>query len=108
MSEYLPGIIWLVVLLAVNAFFVLSGYLIAESRVRTTLVPYLWRRFLRIYPAFLVSLLVVAAVFAPLAAALEGTSLDVAAAAAALGITTWHLSISHDAGIASAMALAQR
>lgn len=36
---------------------------------------------------------------------LRGT---VAAAAAALGITTWHLSISHDAGIASAMALAQR
>lgn len=48
--------------------------------MRTTLVPYLWRRFLRIYPAFLVSLLVVAAVFAPLAAALEGTSLDVASA----------------------------
>ena len=47
---------------AVNGFFVLSGYLIADSRVRTTLVPYLWRRFLRIYPAFLVSLLVVAAV----------------------------------------------
>ena len=42
---------------AVNGFFVLSGYLIAESRVRTRLVPYLWRRFLRIYPAFLVSLL---------------------------------------------------
>jgi peptidoglycan/LPS O-acetylase OafA/YrhL len=66
---------------AVNGFFVLSGYLIAESRVRTTLVPYLWRRFLRIYPAFLVSLLVVAAVFAPLAAALEGTRFDLASAA---------------------------
>lgn len=66
---------------AVNGFFVLSGYLIAESRVRTTLVPYLWRRFLRIYPAFLVSLLVVAVVLAPLAAALEGTSLDLGSAA---------------------------
>ena len=66
---------------AVNGFFVLSGYLIAESRVRTTLVPYLWRRFLRIYPAFLVSLLVVAVVFAPLAAAIEGRPLDLASAA---------------------------
>jgi peptidoglycan/LPS O-acetylase OafA/YrhL len=66
---------------AVNGFFVLSGYLIAESRVRTTLVPYLWRRFLRIYPAFLVSLLVVAFVFAPLAAAIEGSSLDLGSAA---------------------------
>ncbi|WP_298589688.1 acyltransferase [uncultured Kocuria sp.] len=66
---------------AVNGFFVLSGYLIAESRVRTRLMPYFWRRFLRIYPAFLVSLLVVAAIFAPLAAAIEGTSFDLASAA---------------------------
>lgn len=66
---------------AVNGFFLLSGYLIAESRVRTGLVPYLWRRFLRIYPAFLVSLLVVAAALAPLAAAIEGTSFDLASAA---------------------------
>src|SRR5690606_3332499 len=31
----------------------------------------------------------------------------VAARAAALGITSWHLSISHDAGIASAMVVAE-
>lgn len=72
---------------AVNGFFVLSGYLIAESRVRTTLVPYLWRRFLRIYPAFLVSLFVVAVVLAPLAAVLEGSSLDLASAA---GFVLWN------------------
>jgi len=36
---------------------------------------------------------------------LRGT---VAVAAERLGITTWHLSISHDAGIASAMAVAGR
>ncbi len=66
---------------AVNGFFVLSGYLIAESRARTRLVPYLWRRFLRIYPGFLVSLLVVAAVFAPVAAVLEGSSFDPGSAA---------------------------
>ncbi|KUG60121.1 MULTISPECIES: acyltransferase family protein [Kocuria] len=66
---------------AVNGFFILSGYLIAESRVRTGLVPYLWRRLLRIYPAFLVSLLVVAVVLAPIAAAVEGTRFDLASAA---------------------------
>ncbi|HLS49311.1 MAG TPA: holo-ACP synthase [Actinomycetaceae bacterium] len=36
---------------------------------------------------------------------LRGT---VAARAATLGITSWHLSISHDAGIASAMVVAER
>ncbi|MCJ8504937.1 acyltransferase [Kocuria flava] len=66
---------------AVNGFFVLSGFLIARSRVRTGLVPFLWRRFLRIYPGFLVSLLVVAVVLAPVAAALEGTALVPASAA---------------------------
>lgn len=75
-----PGLVFLSDV-AVNGFFVLSGYLIAESRVRTGLVPYLWRRLLRIYPAFLVCLLLVAAVFAPLAAAVEGRPLDLASAA---------------------------
>ncbi|MFI7484311.1 acyltransferase family protein [Kocuria sp. M1R5S2] len=65
---------------AVNGFFVLSGYLIAESRVRTKFVPYLWRRLLRIYPAFVVSLLAVAFVFAPLAGMIDGSSLNVASA----------------------------
>ena len=32
----------------------------------------------------------------------------VAARAAELGVTTWHLSLSHDAGIASAVAVAER
>jgi holo-[acyl-carrier protein] synthase len=33
---------------------------------------------------------------------------SVAAAAASLGITTWHLSISHDAGLCIAMVVAER
>jgi holo-[acyl-carrier protein] synthase len=37
--------------------------------------------------------------------AIHGT---VAAAAAALGVTTWHLSISHDAGVCIAMVVAER
>jgi peptidoglycan/LPS O-acetylase OafA/YrhL len=50
---------------AVDAFFVLSGYLIAGSRLNNTLVSYLRRRVLRIYPGFLVCLLTVVLVFAP-------------------------------------------
>src|SRR3954452_22469398 len=52
---------------AVAGFFAISGYLITSSRDRISLPDFLWRRFLRIYPGFIVSLLVVALVFAPLA-----------------------------------------
>lgn len=56
---------------AVAGFFAVSGYLITLSRVRSrSLMDYLWRRVLRIYPAFLVVLLVVAFVFAPIGAAI--------------------------------------
>jgi peptidoglycan/LPS O-acetylase OafA/YrhL len=51
---------------SVFAFFVLSGYLITGSRLNNDLGKYLKRRFLRIYPGFLVCLLVTAAVFAPI------------------------------------------
>lgn len=58
---------------AVAGFFAISGYLITMSRVRSrSLGDYLWRRVLRIYPAFLVVLLVVAFVFAPLSVVLSG------------------------------------
>ncbi|MGQ1839804.1 acyltransferase family protein [Kocuria turfanensis] len=82
---------------AVNGFFLVSGYLIAESRTRTQFVPYLWRRLLRIYPGFLVSLLVVAAIFAPLGARLGGQAFDLRSAAgfvlsnSALRITQWEI-----------------
>jgi peptidoglycan/LPS O-acetylase OafA/YrhL len=50
---------------SVFAFFVLSGYLITGSRLNNDLGKYLQRRFLRIYPGFLVCLLVTVALFAP-------------------------------------------
>ena len=53
--------------MAVAGFFGISGYLIAQSRTRSTTRRYIWHRFLRIYPGALVCLLVVAFVFAPLA-----------------------------------------
>jgi peptidoglycan/LPS O-acetylase OafA/YrhL len=52
---------------AVAGFFILSGYLITASRARTHLSEYLVHRIARIFPAFLMSLLVVALVFAPIA-----------------------------------------
>jgi peptidoglycan/LPS O-acetylase OafA/YrhL len=55
---------------AVAGFFAISGYLITSSRDRVTFPDFLWRRLLRIYPGFLVSLLVVVLVFAPLAVAI--------------------------------------
>ncbi len=51
---------------AVAGFFAISGYLITASRLHSSgLLDYMWRRALRIYPAFVVVLLVVAFGFAP-------------------------------------------
>lgn len=51
---------------AVAGFFVVSGYLITASRYSNPLGEYLVHRIARIMPAFIVCLIVVAAVFAPL------------------------------------------
>ncbi|GAA5148600.1 acyltransferase [Microbacterium pseudoresistens] len=56
---------------AVAGFFVLSGFLITRSRLRTSAGDYLLHRVARIYPAFLVCLLVTAGLFGPIAALLE-------------------------------------
>jgi peptidoglycan/LPS O-acetylase OafA/YrhL len=61
--------------LAVDGFFVISGFLLARSWLRRPLWGrYLWHRFVRIFPAFWVCLLVTAFVIAPLAAAVQGLS----------------------------------
>jgi peptidoglycan/LPS O-acetylase OafA/YrhL len=58
--------------LAVDAFFVLSGFLLAGSYQRLDSIGrYLWHRFLRIMPAFWVCLLVTALVAAPLIALMQ-------------------------------------
>jgi peptidoglycan/LPS O-acetylase OafA/YrhL len=66
---------------AVNGFFVISGFLIARSRDRLALGEFLWRRALRILPGFWVTLLLTAAVLAPLAALLTGARFDPGSAA---------------------------
>ncbi|MDO4918827.1 acyltransferase [Kocuria sp.] len=82
---------------AVNGFFVISGYLIAGSRMRLSLRAYLWRRALRIYPGFWVSLAVTAVVVAPVAAALGGeryeplSALAYVVANATLYISQWDI-----------------
>lgn len=59
--------------LAVDAFFVLSGFLLTGSYLRLNSVRrYAWHRFLRIMPAFWVCLLVIAVLVAPLIAWLQG------------------------------------
>jgi peptidoglycan/LPS O-acetylase OafA/YrhL len=52
--------------MAVYGFFGLSGYLITASASRNHVGRFLWKRFLRIYPAFWVCLTVTALLFGPL------------------------------------------
>ena len=52
--------------LAVVGFFAVSGYLITKSAQRSTTADFVWRRFLRIMPAFWFVLLVTAAVIGPI------------------------------------------
>lgn len=60
---------------AVAGFFVLSGFLITRSRFRTGAGDYLLHRIARIYPAFLVCLVVTAVLFGPIAALIENGTL---------------------------------
>jgi peptidoglycan/LPS O-acetylase OafA/YrhL len=60
---------------ALSGFFALSGYLITASRLSSkSTKDYLWRRVLRIYPAWVASLLFVAVITGPLSLWLEGKS----------------------------------
>ncbi|WP_345801881.1 acyltransferase [Microbacterium sp. AZCO] len=60
---------------AVAGFFVISGFLITRSRIRTKAGEYLLHRVARIYPAFLVCLVLTAAVFGPISMLVEYGSL---------------------------------
>ena len=59
-------------LVSVAMFFVLSGFLICRSASNSrTVFRFLWHRFLRIFPAYWVCLVMCACVFAPLVAYIE-------------------------------------
>jgi peptidoglycan/LPS O-acetylase OafA/YrhL len=57
--------------IAVYGFFGISGYLIAGSASRNSVGRYLWQRFLRIFPAFLVCLVVTGFAFGAVALAID-------------------------------------
>jgi peptidoglycan/LPS O-acetylase OafA/YrhL len=60
---------------AVLGFFAISGYLIAKSGINSDGLQFIWRRFLRIFPAFWVVLLVAAIGVGPIAWVASGHSL---------------------------------
>lgn len=62
--------------LCLYGFFLISGYLITDSALRSTLRQYVRARLLRVFPGLWVCLLVTAFVFAPLAALYENGNLD--------------------------------
>jgi peptidoglycan/LPS O-acetylase OafA/YrhL len=66
---------------AVAGFFAISGYLIANSRLHTSPLGFLGRRVLRIYPAYIVCLLVTVLAFAPLSVVLGSGSVSWSSAA---------------------------
>ena len=61
---------------AVVGFFAISGYLIAKSGMNADVLQFLWRRVLRIFPAFLLVLAVGAAIVGPIAWILGGRPLS--------------------------------
>lgn len=60
---------------AVAGFFAISGYLIAKSGASSDIVQFMWRRVLRIFPAFWLVLLVGAFIVGPIAWKLQGGGL---------------------------------
>ncbi|MEU8329215.1 acyltransferase [Micromonospora sp. NPDC048839] len=62
--------------LCLYGFFLISGYLITDSALRSTLRQYVRARLLRVFPGLWACLLVTAFVFAPLAALYENGNLD--------------------------------
>lgn len=61
---------------AVGGFFAISGYLIAKSGMSSDIAQFLWRRVLRIFPAYWGVLLVTAFVVAPLVWVSAGGGMD--------------------------------
>jgi peptidoglycan/LPS O-acetylase OafA/YrhL len=74
--------------LAVAGFFAISGYLITKSGMSADVMQFLWRRVLRIFPAFFLVLLLSAFVLGPVIWTLDGHAIaDYFARSAA---SPWH------------------
>ena len=61
--------------IAVAGFFAISGYLIAKSGMSADVLQFMWRRFLRIFPAYWVVLVFTAVVVAPVLWVIGGKTL---------------------------------
>lgn len=61
--------------LAVAGFFAISGYVITKSSMHSDVVQFMWRRTLRIFPAFWAVLLASALLLGPIISILQGNSL---------------------------------
>ncbi|MCU1441446.1 MAG: Acyltransferase family protein [Rhodoglobus sp.] len=62
--------------IAVGGFFAISGYLIAKSGMSADVVQFMWRRTLRIFPAYWLVLLVTALIVGPLIWIADGHELQ--------------------------------
>ncbi|HYI32412.1 MAG TPA: acyltransferase [Glaciibacter sp.] len=83
---------------AVLGFFAISGYLITKSGANSDILQFMWHRFLRIFPAFWVVLLVAAAIVGPIVWLMEGGAIRAYAHRGAGGpigylLANWNLSI---------------
>jgi peptidoglycan/LPS O-acetylase OafA/YrhL len=76
--------------LAVAGFFAISGYLIAKSGLKGDVIQFMWRRTLRIFPAYWVLLIVTAFVFGPILWKLAGGSLGEYFAGTPAGATPYY------------------
>lgn len=74
--------------LSVAGFFAISGYLITKSGMSADVMQFLWRRVLRIFPAFLLMLLLAALVLGPVIWTLDGHAF--ADYFARSGASPWH------------------
>ncbi|MFB2584791.1 acyltransferase family protein [Herbiconiux liukaitaii] len=61
---------------ALAGLFSVSGFLVSSGRLRRGLALYLWHRVLRLWPAFMLCLLVIVLLFAPVAYILERGSIS--------------------------------
>jgi peptidoglycan/LPS O-acetylase OafA/YrhL len=83
---------------AVVGFFAISGYLVAKSGISSDILQFLWKRTLRIFPAFWLVLIVSAALVGPVFWLLEGHDLGSYFTLTGGGpvsylVANWHLQI---------------
>lgn len=89
-------------LVAVIAFFALSGFLLAGSHERTSIAVFLRNRALRILPGYWLALAFTMLVAVPIAATIRGVAVDGSAVAAWVGPRLLFMGGAEDAGLSPA------